>query len=171
MSEFNKLHEHLKECVDSDNDSFVGITEDGIEFNMFEWAFSLSLNAKKEVESILSDRQDAISLMSKSWQHDSENQDDLMTRYVTMAENQFEKKREEIERIAFLAAKHAARADELYEALESTNQELYFVINELNKYKTKDVRCDQLDPPDLHDMETCHLNAKLLDKSRTEADK
>lgn len=115
MSEFNKLHEHLKECVD--NDLHTGITEDGVEFNIFEWAFGLSVKAKKE--------------------HDS---------------------------LVEIATKHATRADELYEALESTNKELYFVINELNKYKTKDIRSDQLDPPELHDMETCHLNAVLLQK-------
>lgn len=77
---------------------------------------------------------------------------------------------EENQRLTAIAAKHEARADELYEALESTNKELYFLINELNKYRTKDVRCDQLDPPELHDMETCHLNAALLEKLRTEAD-
>lgn len=59
--------------------------------------------------------------------------------------------------------------DELHKALESTNKELYFVINELNKYKTKDFRCDQLDPPELHDMETCHLNAVLLQKNQPKA--
>lgn len=77
---------------------------------------------------------------------------------------------EENQRLTAIATKHATRADELYEALESTNKELYFLINEVNKYRTKDVRCDQLDPPELHDMETCHLNAALLEKLRTEAD-
>jgi hypothetical protein len=48
MSEFNKLHEHLRECVDSENDSFIGITEDGVEFNMYEFAFALSVCAKRE---------------------------------------------------------------------------------------------------------------------------
>ena len=48
MSKFNELHEYLRECVDSDNDSFIGITEDGVEFNMYEWAFALSVNAKRE---------------------------------------------------------------------------------------------------------------------------
>lgn len=71
---------------------------------------------------------------------------------------------EENQRLTEIATKHATRADELYEALETTNKELCFVINELNKYKTKDFRCDQLDPPELHDMETCHLNAALLQK-------
>lgn len=46
MSEFDKLHGHLRECVD--NDDNTGITEDGIEFNIFEWAFGLSVKAKKE---------------------------------------------------------------------------------------------------------------------------
>lgn len=78
---------------------------------------------------------------------------------------------EENQRLTAIATKHATRADELHEALKSTNKELYFLINELNKYRTKDVRCDQLDPPELHDMETCHLNAILLDKSRIEAEK
>ena len=77
---------------------------------------------------------------------------------------------EENQRLTEIATKHATRADELYEALESTNKELYFLINEVNKYRAKDVRCDQLDPPELHDMETCHLNAVLLDKSRIEAE-
>lgn len=78
---------------------------------------------------------------------------------------------EENQRLTDIATNHAMRADELYEALESTNKELYFLINEINKYRTKDVRCDQLDPPELHDMETCHLNAVLLDKSRIEEEK
>lgn len=81
------------------------------------------------------------------------------------------KLKKENQRLTAIATNHATRADEFYDALESTNKELYFLINELNKYKTKDVRCDQLDPPELHDMETCHLNAVLLDKSRIEAEK
>lgn len=48
MSKFNELHEHLKECIDSNNDSFIGITEDGVEFNMYELAFGLSVQAKNE---------------------------------------------------------------------------------------------------------------------------
>ncbi|AVR75862.1 hypothetical protein ValSw33_38 [Vibrio phage ValSw3-3] len=51
MSEFNELHEHLKECVD--NDLYTGITQDGVEFNIFEWAFGLSVKAKKEHDSLV----------------------------------------------------------------------------------------------------------------------
>lgn len=62
MSKFNELHEHLKECVDSDNDSFIGITEDGVEFNMYEWAFSLSVQAKNENDKLV----DFVKLVAKS---------------------------------------------------------------------------------------------------------
>ena len=51
MSEFDELHEHLKECVDSDY--HTGITEDGVEFNIFEWAFGLSVKAKREHDNLV----------------------------------------------------------------------------------------------------------------------
>lgn len=67
---------------------------------------------------LATDRNNAISLMSPSWKHAASKEPDLMTRYVTMAKNQFKKKNEEIERLAAMATKHATRADELCEALE-----------------------------------------------------
>jgi rubrerythrin len=73
---------------------------------------------KKENQRLTADMKNAISLMSPSWQHAAEKEPDLMTRYVTMAENQFNKKNEEIERLTAIATKHATRADELYEVLE-----------------------------------------------------
>lgn len=71
-----------------------------------------------ELESMTTDRENAISIMSPSWQHAASKEPDLMTRYVTMAENQFKKKNEEIARLSAIATKHATRADELYETLE-----------------------------------------------------
>ncbi|WP_417764644.1 hypothetical protein [Shewanella chilikensis] len=63
MSKFNELHEHLKECVDSDNESFVGITEDGVEFNMYEWAFGLSVQAKNENDKLV----DALNAITRDY--------------------------------------------------------------------------------------------------------
>lgn len=78
-------------------------------------------NQRVETETekrLTADMNSAISLMSPSWQHAAEKEPDLMTRYVTMAENQFKKKNEEIARLTAIATKHATRADELYEKLE-----------------------------------------------------
>lgn len=55
MSEFNELYEHLKQCVDSDNKSFIGVSEDGVEFHMFEWAFGLAVKAKSEHDKLVED--------------------------------------------------------------------------------------------------------------------
>lgn len=51
MSEFNKLHEHLRECVD--NDHLVCMTSDGVEFSLIEYALGLSVNAKREHDQLL----------------------------------------------------------------------------------------------------------------------
>lgn len=50
MSESNKLHEHLRECVDSDN--FTSVSNCGVEFNMFDWAYGLSIKAQREHEQL-----------------------------------------------------------------------------------------------------------------------
>lgn len=50
MKEFNNLHEHLRECVDSDN--FTGVSDCGVEFNMFDWAYGLSTKARREHEQL-----------------------------------------------------------------------------------------------------------------------
>lgn len=68
---------------------------------------------------LTADMNNAISLMSPSWQHAATKEPGLMTRYVKMAENQFKKKNEEIERLTAIATKQATRADELYETLET----------------------------------------------------
>ncbi|UTQ79857.1 coil containing protein [Vibrio phage vB_VnaS-L3] len=72
----------------------------------------------EENQRLTTDRNNATGLMSPSWQHAYGKEPDLMTRYVTMAENQFKKKNEEISRLTAIATKHATRDDELYEALE-----------------------------------------------------
>ena len=72
MSKLNELHEHLRECVDSDNDSFIGITEDGVEFNMYEWAFALSVNAKREHDRLAEENKrlrEVLLYLARSRQH------------------------------------------------------------------------------------------------------
>jgi hypothetical protein len=64
MSEFNKLHEHLRECFDSD--SFISATEDGVEFNMYEWAFALSVDAKREHDRLTEENKRLLAALSES---------------------------------------------------------------------------------------------------------
>lgn len=47
MSKFDELHQHLQECVDS-NDSDLIVTTNGVTFNVFENAYTLSVDAKRE---------------------------------------------------------------------------------------------------------------------------
>lgn len=64
MSEFNKLHEHLRECVEkecTDDAYLVCMTENGDEFSLMEYSLGLSVNAKKEHEQL---RQDSETLKS-----------------------------------------------------------------------------------------------------------
>lgn len=58
----------------------------------------------EEVERLRKDRAGAVKQMSKSWRHNHENQSDLLTRYVEMANAQFEiMERLRIERDELLA--------------------------------------------------------------------
>lgn len=52
MSKFDELHEHLQKCVDSNNPNHIAEV-DGVEFNVFEWAFGLSVQAKKEHDGLV----------------------------------------------------------------------------------------------------------------------
>ena len=61
-----------------------------------------------------------------------------------------------------------AAAPEMYEMLESASKELYQLINEINKHRMTQVNSGTETPPDLHDMETCHLIGVLLAKARGE---
>lgn len=59
-------------------------------------------------------------------------------------------------------------APDMYEMLESTCSELYSLINEVNKERLSKVHSQTETPPDLHDMETCHLIQQLLKRARGE---
>ncbi|WP_428614329.1 hypothetical protein [Pseudoalteromonas sp.] len=61
-----------------------------------------------------------------------------------------------------------ACAPDMYEMLESACNELYGLINEVNKHKLTSVNSQTETPPDLHDMETCHLIQELLKRARGE---
>lgn len=67
MSDFEKLYENLKECVDSDNDSFIGVTEDGVEFNMYEYAFILAVGAKREFDTLRQQNAELAELVRESF--------------------------------------------------------------------------------------------------------
>ena len=60
--------------------------------------FSLEVAAKRPNElvdkltNLETDRKNAISKMSKSWQHNADDNDDLLTRFVEMANRQFEER-------------------------------------------------------------------------------
>lgn len=70
MSEFEKLFNHLKECVD--NDDNTGITEDGIEFNLFEWSFGLAVKAKKEYDRLEAENAKLLEFAKKASELDIE---------------------------------------------------------------------------------------------------
>jgi len=57
---------------------------------------------------------------------------------------------------------------DMYEMLESACSELYSLINEVNKEMLSKVHSQTEAPPDLHDMETCHLIQQLLKRARGE---
>ena len=61
-----------------------------------------------------------------------------------------------------------ACAPDMYEMLESACSELYGLINEVNKERLSKVHSQTETPPDLHDMETCHLIQQLLKRARGE---
>lgn len=61
-----------------------------------------------------------------------------------------------------------AQAPAMYEMLESASNELYALINEVNKLRMTKVHSQTETPPDLHDMETCYLIGKLLAAARGE---
>ena len=87
-----------------------------------------AINTHDDLET---DRNNAINQMSKSWKHTSDKESDVLTRYVTMAENQFEVKNQRIadlerqlkaereinDRLRVVETERAVRNDELYEAL------------------------------------------------------
>lgn len=60
--------------------------------------------------------------------------------------------------LSCLADENAA----LREMLESAGRELQSVIERLNEHERKDFRCDQLDPPELTDMQTVSDIQELL---------
>lgn len=59
-------------------------------------------------------------------------------------------------------------APKMYEMLGIASREIYQLINEVNKLRMSEVNCATETPPDLHDMETCHLIAELLAEARGE---
>lgn len=61
-----------------------------------------------------------------------------------------------------------ACAPDMYEMLDSACNELYALINEVNNQKLASVNSQTETPPDLHDMETCHLIQQLLKRARGE---
>ena len=61
-----------------------------------------------------------------------------------------------------------AAAPEMYESLESTNKELEWAINEINRLYSANHNYHSLDEPERLDMQTCHDNAVLLAKARGE---
>ena len=61
-----------------------------------------------------------------------------------------------------------AAAPEMYESLESTNKELEWAINEINRLYSANHNYHSLDEPERLDMQTCHDNAVLLAKARCE---
>lgn len=60
--------------------------------------------------------------------------------------------------------------DELIEVLESAGNEIYMLINEVNKLRMMQVNSTTETPPDLHDMETCHVIGKLLSTIKEQKD-
>jgi len=117
----------------------------------------------EENQILTTDKQNAISLMSPSWQHAAEKEPDLMTRYVIMAENQFKKKNEDIERLTAIATKHATLNDERYELIEKQKSDIEKMLDQLFKHEKVDAWL------------VCKMNDMLddvnhqLDKSRIEA--
>lgn len=91
----------------------------------------ISRHALQRIVDLEIDRNNAISQMSKSWSHASKSECDILTRYVTMAEKQFEIKNQQIadlerqlkaerevnDRLRVVETERATRNDELYEAL------------------------------------------------------
>ena len=69
-------------------------------------------------------------------------------------------------------AKYIANATnnfaDMYEMLEGACNELYKLINEVNKQKLSSVNSQTETPPDLHDMETCYSIHQLLKRTRGE---
>ncbi|QIW88979.1 hypothetical protein phiV208_46 [Vibrio phage phiV208] len=129
---------------------------------------------QEENQRLTEDRESAINLMSPSWQHAASKEPDLMTRYVTMTENQFKKKNEEIERLTAIATKHATRADELYEALEK----IMPAVKQYIEYEhdgdpwTEDARSmGEMDLNELDKEGVIEEILSILDKSRIEAEK
>lgn len=70
--------------------------------------------------------------------------------------------------MGYANAQLIACAPDMYEMLESACSELYSLINEVNKERLSKVHSQTETPPDLHDMETCHLIQQLLKRARGE---
>lgn len=68
--------------------------------------------------------------------------------------------------VDFSNANLIACAPEMYEMLESTCGELWGLINEVNKQRLISVNSQTETPPDLYDMESCHLIQRLLKRAR-----
>lgn len=66
-------------------------------------AVAHAINNHDRLVNLETDRKNAISKMSKSWQHNADDNDDLLTRFVEMANRQFEERdrlREFVEMVA-----------------------------------------------------------------------
>lgn len=60
--------------------------------------------------------------------------------------------------------------DELVALLDSAGKELYMLINEVNKLRMMQVNSTTETPPDLHDMETCHVIGRMLSTIKEQKD-
>lgn len=151
-------------------EEWVGTNDGGVGRLLFklqesEEVFDNSESLRKENQRLNADMKGAICLMSPSWQHAASKEQDLMTRYVTMAENQFKKKNEEIERLTAIATKHATVNDERYELLEKQKSDIEKMLDQLFRHEKVDAWL------------VCKMNDMLddvnhqLEKSRIEAEK
>ncbi|CAH9015469.1 hypothetical protein VP142E351_P0050 [Vibrio phage 142E35-1] len=96
------------------DDSHGDLLIDG-EQTCYETNFELvahAINNHDRLVNLETDRKNAISKMSKSWQHNADDNDDLLTRFVEMVNRQFEERDRLREALTCLHRQITVRADE-----------------------------------------------------------
>lgn len=98
MDSFNIRHY----CSIVDTSKYAYIEHNEIEIENEDY-INCAVENHDRLINLETDRKNAISKMSKSWQHNADDNDDLLTRFVEMANRQFEERdrlREFIEMVA-----------------------------------------------------------------------
>ena len=99
-------------------------------------AVAHAINNHDRLVNLETDRKNAISKMSKSWQHNADDNDDLLTRFVEMANRQFEER------------------DRLREHLSNLIDDSIGLVEFKNNTLRGNIRSTDLDEPEWHDFQT-----------------